>query len=109
MNENSGVKVCEYHNQKCPTPFQTNYEPNTLILYLEITDQLLVTDNRFLEKPDQGSGTQRSVENISNKLPLRDSEFPGKVGSRIEDQGSRIMILDPAFAGNRLLLRLLLF
>ena len=74
MNENSGVKVCEYHNQKCPTPFQTNYEPNTLILYLEITDQLLVTDNRFLEKPDQGSGTQRSVENISNKLPPRDSE-----------------------------------
>ena len=56
--------------------------------------------------------------------------FPGKAGSRIRDQlkiyqinfpyvtqgflekpnqGSRIMILDPAFAGNRLLLRLLLF
>ena len=45
---------------------------------------------------------QGSVENISNKLPLRDSGFPGKAGSRI-------MILDPAFAGNRLLLRLLLF
>ena len=69
MNENSGVKVCEYHNQKCPTPFQTI--TNTPILYLEITDQLLVTDNGFLEKPDQGSGTQGSVENISNKLPLR--------------------------------------
>ena len=52
---------------------------------------------------------QGSVENISNKLPLRDSGFPGKAGSRIKDQGSRIMILDPAFAGNRLLLRLLLF
>ena len=51
-----------------------NYKPNTPILYLEITDQLLVTDNDFLEKPDQGSGTQGSVENISNKLPLRDSE-----------------------------------
>ena len=38
---------------------------------------------------------QGSVENISNKLPLRDSGFPGKAGSRIVDQGSRIMILDP--------------
>ena len=52
---------------------------------------------------------QGSVENISNKLPLRDSGFPGKARSRIKDQGSRIMILDPAFPGNRLLLRLLLF
>ena len=34
----------------------------------------LVTDNGFLDKPDQGSGTQGSVENISNKLPPRDSE-----------------------------------
>ena len=35
---------------------------------------------------------QGSVENISNKLPLRDSGFPGKPdqGSRIKDQGSRI-------------------
>ena len=33
---------------------------------------------------------QGSVENISNKLPLRDSGFPGKAGSRIKDQGSRI-------------------
>ena len=31
---------------------------------------------------------QGSVENISNKLPLRDSGFPGKAGSRIKDQGS---------------------
>ena len=51
-----------------------NYKPNTPILYLEITDQLLVTDNGFLEKPYQGSGTQGSVENLSNKLPPRDSE-----------------------------------
>ena len=33
---------------------------------------------------------QGSVENISNKLLLRDSGFPGKAGSRIKDQGSRI-------------------
>ena len=52
---------------------------------------------------------QGSVENISNKLPLRDSGFPGKARSRIKDQPSRIMILDPAFPGNRLFLRLLLF
>ena len=52
---------------------------------------------------------QGSVENISNKLPLRDSGFPGKARSRIKDQRSRIMILDPAFPGNRLFLRLLLF
>ena len=51
-----------------------NYKPKAPILYLEITDQLLVTDNGFLEKPYQGSGTQGSVENISNKLPPRDSE-----------------------------------
>ena len=31
---------------------------------------------------------QGSVENISNKLPLRDLGFPGKAGSRIKDQGS---------------------
>ena len=35
---------------------------------------------------------QGSVENISNKLPLRDSGFPGKAGSRIKDQGSWFLI-----------------
>ena len=35
---------------------------------------------------------QGSVENISNKLPLRDSGFPGKTGSRIKDQGSWFLI-----------------
>ena len=35
---------------------------------------------------------QGSVENISNKLPLRDLGFPGKAGSRIKDQGSWFLI-----------------
>ena len=44
-----------------------NYKPNTPILYLEITDQFLVTDNGFLEKPikDQGRRDQLKIYQIN--------------------------------------------